>query len=67
MHEEFLSIEEKEPRKGQYCEIKVISYFKGWYLPECEAWSWLMDEAVDPTSHVEAWRQDPDKTGVLDE
>jgi len=63
----FKKIEEKEPKKGQYCEIKVVSYFKGWYLPECKSWSWLMDENAPPSSHVESWTEAVNKTGDIRE
>jgi hypothetical protein len=61
LKEDFTSIEDREPKKGEYCIIKVVSHFRGWYLPECKSWSWLMDEHIDPISHVEGWKKIDDK------
>ena len=59
--EDFIDIEEREPRDGEYCKIKIVSYFNGWYMPECKSWSWLMDDAEPPASHVEAWKKEKQK------
>lgn len=58
---EFTDIEIRQPKKGDYCVIKVVSYFRGWYLPECKSWTWLMDESVDPISHAQGWKKVSDK------
>ena len=60
-NEEFTDIQEQEPEEGQYCTMRVVSYFKGWYLPSCKSWSWLMDEASTPRSHVDAWKPEEEK------
>jgi len=62
MNEEgFVEIEEGTPEPGDYCTIKVVSYFKGKYLPSCKAWSWLMDDTAEPTSQVVAWKKEKPK------
>lgn len=65
MEDDFIAIEDQEPHKGQYCEMRVVSIFKGWYLPECQSWTWLMDEDIEPVSTVESWRPDKEKNGVF--
>ena len=65
MSEEFIDIELEEPHKGQYCEIRVVSTFRGWYLPECKTWSWVMDDEIDPVSHVESWRPYNEKEDIF--
>lgn len=65
MSDGFIEMDNQEPRKGEYCTIKVISYFKGWYMPECEAWSWLMDESKDPKSEVIGWKKAREKGDVV--
>ena len=64
--EKFIDIEEETPEPGEYCTIKVVSYFKGKYLPSCKAWSWLMDEQAEPKSHVVAWKRAKPKEGYYE-
>lgn len=66
MGKEFKEIEIVQPEEGDYCEIKVISYFKGWYLPECKIWPWLMDDKEAPTSQVVAWKKEKPKEEIYE-
>lgn len=57
MNDEYKDIDLDQPQNGQYCEMIIVSRFRGWYMPECRKWPWMMDDDYAPTSEVTEWKE----------